>query len=174
MFFLMLFFYHFGYKKTANYLGIPIFFCVFFDFRLDPVEDEPVLEWFYDPVSWPSHDWGTPKKTFQNRGFAGPTYPEWKWKDDFFFPIFFWCWILWMFFFGGNSAVLCRCMLYVESEIFHVPFSFTWTGCASIYSFFLCKSKNWNQAWNYIFFYTHIISLKQLWQVTPNNHFRSK
>ena len=91
---------------------------------------------------------------------------EWK---DFFFRTF-WCWILLFFLLEANSAVV---PLYVVCwlEISHVPFSVTWTGCGSIYSDVLCKSKNWNQAWNYIFLYRHII-LNQWWQVVPKKHFR--
>ena len=115
MFVLMLFFYHFGYKKTANYLGIPIFFGVFFfDFRLDPVEDEPVLEWFYDPVSWPSHDLGSSQKPRFWRVRKYPGSGSGRMTVFFFFAKFFLMLNFMEVFFLGSKQWCCSvvcCML---------------------------------------------------------------
>ena len=160
------FFYHFGYKKTANYLGIPIFFGVFFDFRLDPVEDEPVLEWFYDPVSWPSHDLGSSQKPRFWRVRKYPGSGSGRMTVFFFFcEVFFWCWILWKFFFWeANSDVV---PLYVVCWKRNFPCTFFGHLDRLWFQFIVMYIKNWNQAWNYIFFYRHIISLKQWSQVIP-------
>lgn len=103
------------------------------------MEDEPVLEWFYDPVSWPSHDLGCPKNNPGSfRGFGGP-----KRSGRIFFPNFLM--LNFIVFLEGNSAVvpLFRCMLL---EISHVLFRSPGPVVLRFIVMYYVNQKNWNRA----------------------------
>lgn len=76
--------------------------------------------------------WGYPKtEVLEGPKISG----KWKWKDDFFFRSFFLdVDFFFDFFFFGRKQCCCSVVCCMLLEISHVPFSLTWTGCASIYS----------------------------------------